>query len=88
MQQSLNDQQALPAGRPQGRWHVVVDAEAMRKELDMAGRGDSDKRRAGATIAAWLDGQHSDRGRLGWALYETGIGFLVDFTRLDEVRAN
>lgn len=79
MQQSQNDQQALPAGQPQRRWHVVTDTEAMTKELAMAGRGDSDKRRAGATIADWLDGHHNDRGRLGWALYETGIGFLVDF---------
>lgn len=88
MQQSQNGQQTLPAGQPQGRWHVVVNAEAMRKELVMANRGDSDKRRAGATIAAWLDGQHSDRGRLGWALYETGIGFLVDFARLAEAKTN
>lgn len=67
-----------PEARP-GRWRAVLDALALKADLQRAQQGDAATRRHANHLIAWLNGKHEDSRQANEAASMLGIKFKIDW---------
>lgn len=72
-----------PAAAPlPGRWNAATNAQALKAELLKAKAGSLEKQNAAKHLIAFLNGTSGSLGDARLAMYELGIGYLIDFAKM------